>query len=244
MRRRWVITGGSRGIGLAAARFALSRGDRVAVLSRNPGAVFAGAEDGHGGAGEPDQLWSLRADVTSPDSIVAAVQTVRQAWGGIDVLVNNAGLHRGGKIHRLSTDDWNDVLAANLSGPLHCIRAVLPCMDTGGSIVNIGAVVGFRGFPGDSAYGASKAGLAGLTRVLAIELARQNIRVNLVVPGLVMTEMTSELSAGAREALIRKIPLNRIGTDAEIAEVIYWVAGSTYMTGAVIPTDGGLMCAF
>ena len=236
MSRRWIITGGSRGIGLAAARHALSRGDRVAVLSRHaPVGQSDGASSG---------LWSLRADVTQPDSIATAVDAVAKSWGGVDVLVNNAGLHRGGKVDRLAIDDWNDVIAANLSGPLHCVRAVLPHMAGGGAIVNIGAVVGFRGFPGDSPYGASKAGLAGLTKVLAIELARRQIRVNLVVPGLVITEMTSELTQSARDALIKKIPLARIGTDAEIAEVIYWVAGSTYMTGAVIPTDGGLMCAF
>jgi len=117
-------------------------------------------------------------------------------------------------------------------------------MGNGGSIVNIGAVVGFRGFPGDSPYGASKAGLAGLTQVLAVELAKRQIRVNLVIPGLVVTEMTSGLSERAMQALISKIPLHRVGTDVEVAEVICWVARSTYMTGAVVPTDGGLMCAF
>jgi NAD(P)-dependent dehydrogenase (short-subunit alcohol dehydrogenase family) len=244
MDRRWIVTGGTRGIGLAVARLALSRGDRVAVLSRNPEAAITIADEAPPGAGAAGHLWSLRADVTEPDSIAAAVETIATAWGGVDVLVNNAGLHRGGKIDRLRLDDWNDVLAANLSGPLHCVRAVLPHMHTDGSIVNIGAVVGLRGFPGDSAYGASKAGLAGLTKVLAIELARRQVRVNLVVPGLVITEMTSELTASARDALIKRIPLNRIGAATEIAEVIYWVAGSTYMTGAVIPADGGLLCAF
>jgi len=107
----------------------------------------------------------------------------------------------------------------------------------------VGAVVGFRGFPGDSAYGASKAGLSGLTRVLAVELAAKQIRVNLVVPGLVITEMTSELDEKATERLVSRIPLRRVGTEQEIAEVIWWVAGSTYMTGAVIPTDGGMLCA-
>ncbi len=235
MSRRWIITGGSRGIGLATAQYALGRGDRVAVLSRNLAASVAPTSD---------RFMPLPADVTQPDSVAAAIKTVSTAWGGIDVLVNNAGLHRGGRIESLPLEDWNQVLSVNLSGPLNCIRATLPHMSAGGSIVNIGAVVGLRGFAGDSAYGASKAGLSGLTRVLAIELAKRQIRVNLVVPGLVITEMTAELTPKAREALIKRIPLNRIGKESEIAEVIYWVAGSTYITGAVIPTDGGLMCTF
>ena len=171
------------------------------------------------------------------------MQQVYDAWGGVDVLVNNAGIHRGGKVGRLALEDWDSVLATNLSGPLHCVRAVLPHMGDGGSIVNVGAVVGFRGFAGDSAYGASKAGLAGLTRVLAIELAPRSIRVNLVVPGFVITEMTEQIGERARELLLEQIPLRRAGTEDEIAKVIWWVAGSTYVTGSVIPTDGGLMCA-
>jgi NAD(P)-dependent dehydrogenase (short-subunit alcohol dehydrogenase family) len=171
----------------------------------------------------------------------AALQ-VAEAWGGIDVLVNNAGLHRGGKVERLELSDWHAVLSTNLSGPLHCVRAVLPHMPDGGSIVNVGAVVGFRGFPGDSAYAASKAGLSGLTTVLAVELAARQIRVNLVVPGFVMTEMTASIGDKARDRLISRVPLRRVGTEEEIAHVIWWVSGSTYMTGAVIPTDGGLMC--
>lgn len=235
MNRRWIVTGGSRGVGLATARAAALRGDRVAVLARkvDPAAITAALGP---------QALAVAADVSDPASVAAAVESVAAAWGGVDVLVNNAGLHRGGKVHRLELDDWNAVLATNLSGPLHCIRAVLPHMGEGGSIVNVGAVVGFRGFPGDAPYGASKAGLAGLTQVLAVELAARQVRVNLVVPGLVITEMTAALDEKARERLVARIPLRRTGTEEEIAEVIWWVAGSTYMTGAVIPTDGGMLC--
>jgi NAD(P)-dependent dehydrogenase (short-subunit alcohol dehydrogenase family) len=237
MSQRWIVTGGSRGVGLAVARLALARGDRVAVVARNGDREVLQTELG------PNAL-AFRADVTDATEIARVAKSVSQAWGGIDVLVNNAGLHRGGRIERLDLADWDAVIATNLSGPMHCVRAVLPYMGNGGSIVNIGAVVGFRGFPGDSPYGASKAGLAGLTQVLAVELARRQIRVNLVVPGLVVTEMTSGLSERAMQALVSKIPLRRVGTEAEVAEVICWVARSTYMTGAVVPTDGGLMCAF
>lgn len=236
MGRRWIVTGGSRGLGLATARIATERGDRVAVLARN--AQADGVADAVGEHG-----LVIAADVSDPASVTSAVDEIASHWDGIDVLVNNAGLHRGGKVGSLALDDWQAVLDTNLSGPLHCIRAALPHMSEGGSIVNVGAVVGFRGFPGDSAYGASKSGLAGLTNVLAMELARDGIRANLVVPGLVITEMTSDLDAHARERLVRKIPLRRVGDESEIAEVIWWVAGSTYMTGAIVPTDGGLMCA-
>ena len=121
------------------------------------------------------------------------------------------------------------------------IQTALRLMQDGASVVNVGAVVGFRGFPGDSPYGASKAGLAGLTRVLAVELAPKKIRVNLVIPGLIITEMTSQLDEKAMNKLLERIPLGRVGREEEIADVIWWVAGSTYMTGAVIPTDGGMM---
>jgi 3-oxoacyl-[acyl-carrier protein] reductase len=235
MSRRWIVTGGSRGLGLAVARWAIARGDKVAVTARR-------IDEAHLKTQLGPECMAIAADVTSPESMCAACDRVAEAWGGIDVLVNNAGLHRGGRADTLNLDDWDEVIETNLSGPLYCVRAVLPHMPKGGSIVNIGAVVGFLGFPGDSPYGASKAGLAGLTRVLAVELARNDIRVNLVVPGLVKTEMTENLSGRAVEQIMKRIPLRRLGSDDEVAEVVGWVAGSTYMTGAVIPTDGGLSC--
>ncbi len=236
MSRRWIVTGGSRGLGLATARLALERGDRVAVLARRVNAAELQQQLG-------TRAIAVAADVTDPEQLHTAVQHVVSQWGGIDVLVNNAGLHRGRRLQKMDVKDWNAVLDTNLSGPMHCMQASLPHMSEGASIVNIGAVVGLRGFAGDSAYGASKAGLAGLTQVLAVELAARRIRVNLVVPGLVITEMTSKVDEKAIEQLVARIPLGRVGTEQEIAEVIWWVAGSTYMTGAVIPTDGGLMSA-
>lgn len=236
MSRRWIVTGGSRGVGLATARVAAARGDRVAVFARKIDEAELARELG------PDAL-AITADVTDPAQVRAAVERVASAWGGVDVLVNNAGLHRGRRLHRLDLNDWNAVLNTNLSGPMYCIQASLAHMSEGASIVNIGAVVGFRGFAGDSAYGASKAGLSGLTQVLAVELAARRIRVNLVIPGLVMTEMTSQVDEKAIETLVARIPLGRVGTEQEIADVIWWVAGSTYMTGATIPTDGGMMSA-
>jgi 3-oxoacyl-[acyl-carrier protein] reductase len=234
--RRWLVTGASRGIGQATAARALAEGHRVALLARS-GAVREAAEKAGPGA------LGVQADVTDGESVARAVDDVVSAWGGVDVLVNNAGVHRGGRVDRLKPDDWDDVLATNLTAPLAMVRTVLPHMAAGSAIVNIGAVVGFRGFPGDAPYGAAKAGLAGLTRVLAIELAGRGIRVNLVVPGFVETEMTSELSERARQLIADRIPLRRTGTAEEIAAVAVWVAESPYMTGSVVATDGGLLAA-
>ncbi len=233
--RRWVVTGASRGLGLAIARLAASKGDRVALIAR--GADIDAQAKALGG-----EAVGLVADVTDPASVTEACAEVARQWGGIDVLINNAGLHRGGLLGSLAQDDWQAVLDTNLSGPLHFVRAALPYLGEGGSIVNIGAVVGLRGFAGDAAYGASKAGLAGLTQVLAVELARRGIRVNLVIPGMTSTEMTAGIPARAKAKLVASIPLGREGTAEELADVVWWVAGSPYMTGSIISNDGGLLC--
>ncbi len=231
--QRWLVTGASRGIGRAIGEAALARGSRVAMLAR--GDIV---QEDHG-----DRALLIRGDVTDHQSMADVAATIKAEWGGIDVLVNNAGLHRGGLVDRIDFEDFDEVVKTNLNGPLNTIRSMLPHFGKeGGAIVNIGAVVGFRGFAGDAAYGSSKMALAGLTQVLAVELARRAIRVNLVIPGFVSTEMTAEIPANARERLEKKIPLGRQGTPAEIAEVVWWVAQSTYMTGSTVATDGGLMC--
>ncbi len=138
--------------------------------------------------------------------------------------------------------DWNK--GEGKREGTNVISSARESLGDGGAIVNVGAVVGFRGFPGDAAYAASKAGLAGLTRALAIELAKKQIRVNLVIPGLVLTEMTGGLSEKALESMCRTIPMARYGEAEEIAEVIEWVARSRYMTGAFVPVDGGLLSSF
>ncbi len=233
--RTWVVTGASRGLGLAIARRAATRGDRVALVARGAEIeTVAGSIDG--------ETIGLAADVSDAKAASDVCEAVARQWGGVDVLVNNAGLHRGGLLNGLAQEDWQDVLDTNLSGPFNFVRAAVPHMGNGGSIVNIGAVVGMRGFAGDAAYGASKAGLSGLTKVLAIELARQGIRVNLVIPGMVSTDMTAAISDRAKAKLIEGIPLGREGEPEELAKVVWWVAGSTYMTGSTIANDGGLMC--
>ena len=233
----WIVTGASRGIGLATADHILAQGGRVALVARGEG-LEALADD------RGDNCMACRADVSRPEDLAGVAEAVLGRWGRIDVLVNNAGLHRGGRVGRLKLDDWQAVLDVNLTGALNAIRAVEPHLAEGGAIVNVGAVVGFRGFPGDSAYAASKAGLSGLTRALAIELAPRGIRVNLVIPGLVLTEMTGGVSEKALEAMRQTIPLGRYGEAEDIARVIHWVGGSDYMTGAFVPVDGGLLSSF
>ncbi|OYU36897.1 SDR family oxidoreductase [Novosphingobium sp. PASSN1] len=233
--RRWLVTGASRGIGRAVAALAASRGDRVCIVGRDPGITGIAAAMG------PD-VFGIPADVTKPEDVARIAAEIEVRWGGLDVLVNNAGLHRGGGLEKIADEDWEATLATNLTGPMRMVRALARLMPAGSAVVNVGAVVGFRGFPGDSCYGASKAGLTGLTHVLAVELARRQIRVNMVVPGFVDTEMTATISDRARQAIIDRIPLKRMGTAEEMADVCWSVAGSTYMTGSVIFTDGGLMC--
>jgi len=233
--RRWLVTGASRGLGHAIASLAIARGDKVCLMARGDDVTLLAKSLGQNAI-------AVRGDVSSAQDIGSAVAAMVDQWGGVDILVNNAGLHRGGKLLSISDADWDDSLATNLSGPMRAIRTVLPHLASGGAIINIGAVVGFRGFSGDSCYGASKAGLSGLTQVLACELAGQNIRVNLVVPGFVMTDMTAGVSEKARQKIVDKVPLGRMGSAEEIADVVWWVAGSGYMTGSTIVTDGGLMC--
>ena len=233
--RRWLVTGASRGIGHAVAALAASRGDWVCIVGRDPGISRIAAAIG-------ENVFGVCADVTHAADVARIAAEVEARWGGLDVLVNNAGLHRGGGLERISDEDWEATLATNLSGPMRMVRAVVGLLTDGGAVVNVGAVVGFRGFPGDSCYAASKAGLTGLTRVLAVELARRQIRVNMVVPGFVDTEMTSTISERARKAIIARIPLQRMGKVEDMADVCWWVAGSPYMTGSIVFTDGGLMC--
>ncbi|MEH6585744.1 MAG: SDR family oxidoreductase [Halioglobus sp.] len=233
----WLITGASRGIGLALARRAIAAGDKVALLARGESVLSVASELGENAMG-------VQADVADAAAVQTAIDAVVARWERIDVVVNNAGLHRGGKVGRLALEDWQAVIDTNLTGSLNVISSARDSLSPGSAIVNIGAVVGFRGFPGDAAYGASKAGLAGLTRALAIELAPKDIRVNLVIPGLVLTEMTGGLSEKALESLRKTIPMARYGQPEEIAEVIEWVARSRYMTGAFVPVDGGLMSSF
>lgn len=239
MPKRWVVTGASRGIGAAIAAEAAAAGHAVALVARSETveeqARLLGEQHGHAVA--------LREDVTAPGAAERIAQRAAEALGGIDVLVNNAGVHRGGRIDRLAEGDFETVIEANLVAPFRLCRAVVGRMAPSGAIVNIGAAVGLRGFPGDSPYGSAKAGLAGLTRVLAIELAGRGITANYVIPGFTETAMTAAVEERARQAILDRIPLGRPSKPDEVARVVLWVAETPYMTGAIVPVDGGLMAA-
>ncbi|QRP46281.1 SDR family NAD(P)-dependent oxidoreductase [Amycolatopsis sp. FDAARGOS 1241] len=231
----WLVTGGSRGIGRAVVDHVAGAGDNVASLARSVGAEPPAV---------PNRVLEVKGDVTDENSIRRCVEAVTERFGSIDVVVNSAGVHRGRRIDALARSAWDEVLATNLTGAFEVCRAIVPLLSRGSAIVNVGAVVGLRGFPGDAAYGSAKAGLSGLTQVLAVELAQRGIRVNLVIPGFVDTDMTAGLTDRARARIVDKIPAGRIGTAAEIAEVIVAVARATYMTGATVPVDGGLLATF
>lgn len=235
MTRTWVVTGGSRGIGKAIVDQVAKAGDQVAVLARSASAEAYAV---------PGQVLEVACDVTGTGSVRAALAVVQERLGSPDVIVNCAGVHRGGRVETLSREHWDEVLTTNLTGAFEVCRAAVPLLAAGAAVVNVGAVVGFRGFPGDVAYGSAKAGLSGLTQVLAVELAPKGIRVNLVVPGFVDTMMTAALSGPARDRILAAIPSGRVGTAEEIAEVVVAVAGATYMTGATVPVDGGLLASF
>lgn len=233
----WVVTGASRGIGEAIARRAIVEGHRVALLARGEQVETVAQSLG-------ENALAVRTDVADLDSITAAFEKIIAHFGDVNVVVNNAGLHRGGKLKRLGLDAWQDVLDVNLTGALAVAKAAVPHFTEGDSLINIGAVVGFRGFPGDVAYASSKAGMAGMTKALAIEWAPKGITANLVIPGLVLTEMTQGLTETALESMRKQIPMGRFADPNEIADVVYWVSRSRYMTGAVVPVEGGLMSSF
>lgn len=231
-----MVTGGTRGIGEAIVTRAVLGGARVAVISRSADTDAPLARHG-------DAVVAITADVRDPAALQSAADTVARLWGGADVLVNNAGVHRGGRIGRLTRESYLEVLDTNLTGSFSAIQSFLPLMPDGSAIVNIGAVVGLRGFPGDAAYASAKAGITGLTFALAIELAPRGITVNVVLPGFTQTDMTSGLTEKARDSILRRIPMGRAATAAEVADVVHNIAYSSYMTGAVVPVDGGLMAA-
>lgn len=230
MGRSVLVTGGNRGIGLAIARSFAEIGDTVTITHRS---------------GEPpDGLTGVRCDVTDADSVDAAFDQVEEGHGPVEVLVANAGVTRDTLLLRMSEDDFRSVVDTNLTGAFRVVRRAARGMLRArkGRIVLIGSVVGLLGSPGQTNYAATKAGLIGMARSIARELGSRGITVNVVAPGLVESDMTAGLTDERRAEILAGIPLARYATADEVARVVRWVASdeAAYITGAVIPVDGGL----
>ena len=236
-----LVTGSTRGIGRAIVGLLAQCGARVAVVGRDRAKAEAAASE----IGGTDRARGFACDVADPASIVALVEETERAFGSVDILVNNAGLTRDNILFRLKDDDWDTVLDANLRGAFVAIRAASRGMikRRWGRIVNMASVVGIVGNKGQANYAASKAGLIGLTKSVAKELASRNVLANAVAPGFIETDMTSAMTADARNALTGQIPLERLGTPADVAGVVAFLASehAAYITGQVFVVDGGMV---
>jgi 3-oxoacyl-[acyl-carrier protein] reductase len=224
------VTGGSRGIGLACARRFADQGDKVAVtfLSSPP----------------PDDVFGVACDVTSGESVEAAFAAVEEQYGPVEVLVSNAGVTNDGLLLRMSEDDFTSVIDANLTAAYRVAKRATQGMLRArkGRMIFMSSVVGLLGSAGQANYAASKAGLVGLARSLARELASRGITVNVVAPGPIETDMTAALGDKRQAELTAAVPLGRFGNTDEIAATVVFLASpeAGYITGAVIPVDGGL----
>jgi 3-oxoacyl-[acyl-carrier protein] reductase len=224
------VTGGTRGIGRAIAEAFAAEGDQVAVTYRS---------------GEPPAgLLGVRCDVTDPEAVDAAFAEVEEAHGPVEVLVANAGITKDTLVLRMSDSDWSDVIETNLTGSFRVAKRAARGMLRlrRGRIIFISSVVGLLGSAGQVNYAASKAGLVGMARSLARELGSRSITANVVAPGFVETEMTAVLPEEKKAEYKAQIPLQRYATSEEVAAAVRWLAsdGAAYITGAVIPVDGGL----
>jgi len=235
-----VVTGGSRGIGLAISQSLAEAGARIAIVARNGerAAQVAGELPGEGHAGDA-------CDVADPEAVNGTVKAIEEGQGTVGLLVNNAGITRDNILIRMKDEEWDDVVNANLKGAFNFTRAVTKGMMKArdGVILNVSSVVGLMGNAGQTNYAASKAGLLGMTKSVARELASRGVRCNAIAPGYIRTDMTAELSEEQTTALSDQIPLGRLGEAEDIAALVRFLAGpgARYITGQVITVDGGMV---
>jgi 3-oxoacyl-[acyl-carrier protein] reductase len=233
-----LVTGASQGIGLGIARLLAERGARLALIARQEQRVAEVAESIGGGA------HGYGCPVQDPERVQRTVQRVLEDLGAIHGLVNNAGITRDGLLLRMSQEDWDEVVAVNLTGTFNFTRAVTKSMirQKFGRIVNVTSVIGQMGNAGQVNYAASKAGIIGLTKAVARELASRNITVNAVAPGYIATAMTADLPDSVRDDLMKSIPLQRMGTPEDVARTVAFLLSeeASYITGQVLNCDGGM----
>ncbi len=240
--RTAFVTGASRGIGRAVALTLGSTGHRVAFCysADEDGAKETQAAIEATGA----DVVAVKADVADPDSVDRAFREIEDAFGAVEILVNNAGITRDGLVMRMTDEQWATVITTNLTGAFHTIRRATPKMMRAryGRIVNISSVSGQTGQAGQANYGAAKAGLVGLTRAVARELGSRRITCNVVAPGPIVTAMTEGLPDDWRSWAEQTVPLGRLGTPAEVGAVVGFLCSEAagYVTGAIVPVDGGL----
>ncbi len=235
-----LVTGASRGIGRAIAKALAARGATIVAAARERNAEPV-ADEIRGAGGKAE---AVTLDVTAAESVDAAVSSTLSRFSRVDVLVNNAGITRDQLMLRMKREDWDAVLSTNLTAAYVCAQAVLKPMvkQRSGRIINITSVVGQAGNAGQANYAASKAGLIGFTKALALEVASRNITVNAVAPGLIETDMTRAISEGAHEAWADRIPLKRLGTPEDVASAVVFLASdeASYITGQVLAVNGGM----
>ena len=238
-----VVTGAGRGIGHAIALRLANEGARVASVSRSESNAQRTADEIN--ATRADAARAYAVDVADHAAVQAVAARILEDFGRVDILINNAGVTRDGLSMRMAIEDWNTVVDTNLRGAFSFAQAVMRSMikQRSGRIINISSVTGLTGNAGQANYAASKAGLIGLTKTLARELASRGITVNAVAPGFIMTDMTDVLSDQVKEAILSKIPLGKFGEGADIAAAVAFLAApeAKFITGQVLTVDGGMV---
>ena len=234
-----IVTGASQGIGKAITETLSSEGVKIAIISRNIDAL-----DKVKNKLDKDDILTFGCDIRNSEKLKEIVKEIYNLWGRIDILVNNAGITRDNILLRLSEQDWDDVINTNLKGYFNMMKSVIRYMikNKYGKIINITSIIGQIGNIGQSNYAASKSGVEGMTRSLALELSLRNINVNNVAPGYISTALTSKLDEKSKKGIEDNIPLSRIGTPEEVANLVCFLSSdlSSYITGQTINIDGGM----